>query len=57
MAEVKEKGQGVTAANFIQMLESGTRVSDFLNALNGLQTPAIPSVATLNNRHSITDTQ
>jgi hypothetical protein len=26
--------QGITAADFIQMLDSGIRISDFLNALN-----------------------
>jgi hypothetical protein len=26
--------QGITAADFIQMLDSGMRISDFLNAMN-----------------------
>ena len=26
--------QGITAADFIQMLDSGIRISDFLNAMN-----------------------
>ena len=26
--------QGITAANFLQMLDSGMRISDFLNAMN-----------------------
>jgi hypothetical protein len=31
--------QGITAANFLQMLDSGMRISDFLAAMDALQTP------------------
>ena len=36
IAEVLEiaKRQGITAADFIRMLDSGMRISDFLNATN-----------------------
>ena len=27
------RGQGITAAEFVQMLDSGMRISDFLNAI------------------------
>ena len=38
--------QGITAVDLIQMLDSGMRISDFLNALDILkQLPAIPSIA------------
>jgi hypothetical protein len=34
--------QGITAADFVRMLDSGMRISDFLNAMNGF-TNAGPS--------------
>ncbi len=44
IAEVLEiaQGQGITAANFIQMLDSGMRISDFLNAMNGFTNTGHP---------------
>ncbi len=44
IAEVLEiaQGQGITAANFIQMLESGMPISDFLNAMNGCRNAGHP---------------
>ena len=34
--------QGITAANFIQMLDSGMRISDFLNTMNGFTNAGHP---------------
>jgi hypothetical protein len=37
--------QGITPADFVRMLDSGMRMSDFLTAMDRLQTPTAPSVA------------
>jgi hypothetical protein len=34
MLEIAQR-QGIAAADFIRMLDSGMRISDFLNAMNG----------------------